>query len=273
MTLSSSLKIGFIGAGKMGGAIIKGLVSFGHPGHNIFVNEHSEEKLNNLVKQCKIQPLNDPTSVARKSDAVVVAVHPGEFGPVLNEIKSTVGESKPVISVAAGLTCETLQQMLGSNGHVVRAMPNICAEVCESISGITPGKFATPKDIEITEKIFNAVGKTLKVKEDLYDAFAAVTGCGLAFVFPIIEAMADGGVFEGIDRQTAITLAAQTLVGAGKLVALTGSHPEKLKDDTCSPGGSTIVGVRTLEEGKVRAAYMNAVISATEKMKEMRKIK
>lgn len=270
MALSSSFKIGFIGAGKMGGAIIKGLISAGHPSQNIIINETSQKTRNDLVKNYHVQSVPKSTDVASKSDAVIVAVHPHEFSEVLEEIKNSVG-SKPVVSVAGGLTCKSLESHLLDGASVIRVMPNTCAEVCESVSAIVGGKCASESDIKSVTSIFNMVGQTLPIKEDLFDAFSGVAGCGIAFIFPIIEAMADGAVLEGIDRATAIKLAAQTVTGAGKLAVSTGKHPGALKDDVCSPRGSTIEGVKTLEEHGIRAAFINAVISSVEKSKRMGK--
>lgn len=267
MSLSQSFKIGFIGAGKMGGAIIKGLISAGHPSENIIVSEKSKSTIDNLVNNYHVKNVQKSTDVASISDAVIVAVHPNQFTDVLEEIKSSITNKKTVISVAGGLQCKTLESHLGS--PVVRVMPNICAEVCESVSAITSNTNTPNSNINIAESIFNMVGQTIHIKEDLFDAFSGVAGCGLAFVFPIIEAMADGAVLEGIDRSTAIRLAAQTVAGAGKLAVVTGKHPGPLKDDVCSPGGCTIEGVKTIEEHGVRAAYINAVISAVEKSKRM----
>lgn len=269
MSLSKTFKVGFIGAGKMGGAIIKGLISAGHPGENIIVSEQSKSTLSDLVNKLHVKPVQKSADVATTSDAVIVAVHPNQFANVLNEIQSFVKNKKPVISVAGGLQCETLESYLKS--PVVRVMPNICAEVCESVSAITAGKNTPKNDIDTAEAIFNMVGQTLHIKEELFDAFSGVAGCGLAYIFPIIEAMSDGAVLEGIDRSSAIRLAAQTVAGAGKLAVLTGKHPGPLKDDVCSPGGCTIEGVKTIEEHGVRAAYINAVISAVEKSKRMAK--
>ncbi|OHT03951.1 Pyrroline-5-carboxylate reductase [Tritrichomonas foetus] len=271
MSLSKSFKIGFIGAGKMGGAIVKGLVQAGHPGKNIIVCEHSKKTLDELVSRCGVTPVDDKVKVAANSDAVIVAVHPGEFQEVLNDIKSEIGSRKPLISVAGGLSIASLESYLEKGARVVRAMPNICAEVCESVSGITAGNQADSSDIELTEKIFNLVGQTLRLKEDQFDAFSGVAGCGLAFVFPAIESMADGAVLCGLPRETALKLASQTVAGAGKLAVTTGVHPGPLKDAVCSPGGSTIEGVKKIEDGGVRAAYFSAVIASVEKMRRMAK--
>lgn len=258
-------RIGFIGAGQMASAIIKGLVENGVQGSNIFAHDISQDTMNKVKSQYGIQTLNNNLDIVRNSDAVIVAVKPKDFQNVLNEIKDTVGNSKPVISIAGGLYLDSLSKWLNPGARIVRAMPNICAAVLESVSAITPGPNATKEDVEGTKSIFDCVGTTMEIKENLIDAFSGVAGCGPAFIFPIIEAMADGGVYQGIPRQTAIELAAQVMVGAGKLVLATKQHPGALKDSVCSPGGSTIAGVRTIEDHGVRSAYMNAVISATEK--------
>ena len=152
-------------------------------------------------------------------------------------------------------------------------MPNIAATVLEAASGIALGKNATPEDLKITLEIFSAVGTAVQVPESLMDAVTGLSGSGPAFIFPVIEAMADGAVLEGMDSKSARTLAAQTVLGAAKMVLETGMHPGELKDMVTSPGGTTIQGIHALEEAGIRAAFMNAVIRASEHSKELRENK
>jgi pyrroline-5-carboxylate reductase len=268
--MSASLaKIGFIGGGKMSSAIIKGLISHGFQSSKIFVNDISKSQLNSLVDRLSVIPCPSNIGVVDSSDAVIVGVKPYDFPGVLAEIRGAVGRRKPVISIAGGLTIETIQSQLEKGARVVRTIPNVCAAVSASVTGLVGGEFATPGDVAIARQIFDAVGLTFDIKESLFDAFAAVAGCAPAFVFPVIEALADGGVLVGIGRETAIRLASQMMLGSAKLVLESGQHPAELKDSVCSPGGSTIVGVKVIEEHAVRAAFINAVVASCEKGKQM----
>ncbi|KAH0786372.1 pyrroline-5-carboxylate reductase [Histomonas meleagridis] len=235
------------------------------------VSDISKPQLNYLENKFHISAIPDNKKIAKMSDVLVLAVKPKDFTGVLSEIKNDVSSSKPVISIAGGLTISYIENQLCSGARVLRSMPNICSTVQESITAICCGKNSTPADVEATKSIFSCVGTTVDINESLFDAFSGVAGCGPAFIFPVIEALADGAVYEGINRKTAIELAAKMIIGSAKLVLNTSDHPEQLKDSVCSPGGSTIAGVKTLEEYKVRAAFMNAVINATEKSKEMGK--
>jgi pyrroline-5-carboxylate reductase len=270
LTMSAALaKIGFIGTGNMSSAIIKGLISHGFKPSNLNVHDISRPQLTSLVSRLSVVPRSSNVDVVTSSDAVIVGVKPYDFPSVLNEIKSAAGVRKPVISIAGGLTLGTIESQLERGARVVRTIPNVCAAVSASVTGLAGGAFATPADVAIAREIFDAVGLTLEIKESLFDAFTAVAGCALAFVFPVIEALADGGVLVGIARETAIRLAAQMMLGSAKLVLESGQHPAELKDSVCSPGGSTIVGVKVIEEHAVRAAFINAVIASCEKGKQI----
>ena len=165
----------------------------------------------------------------------------------------------------------TYEGALLEGTRVVRVMPNIAATVSEAASGISPGKNATPEDMKDALTIFSAVGTAVQVPESLMDAVTGLSGSGPAFIFPVIEAMADGAVLEGMDRKSALTLAAQTVLGAAKMALETGMHPGELKDMVTSPAGTTIQGVHALEEAGIRAAFMNAVIRASERSRELGK--
>jgi pyrroline-5-carboxylate reductase len=196
-------------------------------------------------------------------------VKPNNFPVVLKEIKSTVGARKPVISIAGGLSLGAIEAQLEFGARVVRTMPNVAASVLQSVTAIAAGRHATASDVATTRTIFDCVGVTVDVNESLFDAFAGIAGCGPAFMMQVIDAMADAGVLLGIGRKQAITLAAQMMAGSWTLVLKTGQHPAELKDSVCSPGGSTIEGVRVLEERGVRAAFIGAVIAAAEKGQRM----
>jgi pyrroline-5-carboxylate reductase len=255
-------RIGFIGAGKMGSAIIKGLLAKGHNPSDIFVSDIIPSQVEIARSTLKVTPCKTNQDVVAKSQAIIVGVKPKDFAHVLGEIKPAVKPSVPVISIAGGLTIAELEGWLNQDSHVIRTCPSICAEVLESLTAIASGTNATTSDMNIAKSIFDCVGKTFDLKESQFEAFTGVAGCGPAFIFPVIAALADGAVYEGLDRKLALKAAAQMLIGAGKLAAKSDAHPDELKDSVCSPGGSTIRGVKVLEEHGIRGAFMNAVIAA-----------
>jgi pyrroline-5-carboxylate reductase len=264
--------IGFIGAGKMGSALIEGIIKAGvvKP-ENISVSDVYEPFLDELKTKFGIRVSTDNSVIARKSDILILAVKPQTLGSVLANLRDYVTSDKLVISIAAGVPLSTYEDALPEGTRVVRVMPNIAATVSEAASGISPGKSATSEDLKTALEIFSAVGTAVQVPESLMDAVTGLSGSGPAFIFPVIEAMADGAVLEGMDRKSALTLAAQTVLGAAKMMLETGMHPGELKDMVTSPAGTTIHGIHALEEAGVRAAFMNAVIRASERSKELGK--
>ena len=265
-------KIGFIGAGKMGSALMQGIIKAGivKP-ENLGASDVYEPFLNELKAKMGINVSTDNAVIARASDILILAVKPQTMGSVLENLKTYITADKLIISIAAGVPLATYENALPEGTRIVRVMPNIAATVSEAASGISPGKNATPEDLKIALEIFSAVGTAVQVPESLMDAVTGLSGSGPAFIFPVIEAMADGAVLEGMDRKSALTLAAQTVLGAAKMALETGLHPGELKDMVTSPAGTTIQGVHALEEAGIRAAFMNAVIRASERSKELGK--
>jgi pyrroline-5-carboxylate reductase len=249
--------IGFIGAGKMGSALIKGIIKAKIVTHeNISASDVYEPFLRDLQAKMGIMVSTDNIVIVQKSDILILAVKPNTLGSVLADLRDYITSDKLVISIAAGVPLLTYEQALLKDTRIIRVMPNIAATVLEAASGIALGKNATPEDLKITLEIFSAVGTAVQVPESLMDAVTGLSGSGPAFIFPIIEAMTDG--------------AAQTVLGAAKMVLETGMHPGELKDMVTSPGGTTIQGIHALEEAGIRAAFMNAVIRASERSKELR---
>ena len=268
----ASRNIGFIGAGKMGSALIQGIIKAGIvESENIGASDVYEPFLNELKTKFGIRVSTDNAVIVRESEILILAVKPQTLGSVLANLREDITPDKLIISIAAGVPLSTYEDALSEGTRVVRVMPNIAATVSEAASGIASGKNATPEDIKIALEIFSAVGTAVQVPESLMDAVTGLSGSGPAFIFPVIEAMADGAVFEGMDRKSALTLAAQTVLGAAKMMLETGMHPGELKDMVTSPAGTTIQGIRALEEAGIRAAFMNAVIRASERSKELGK--
>ncbi|WMW22190.1 pyrroline-5-carboxylate reductase [Methanolobus mangrovi] len=265
-------KLGFIGTGKMGSALIKGICGSGlFSPSNVYASDLYEPSLDELKQNAGINVSTDNKVTVINSDVVVLAVKPQILRKVIESIKEDVTEDKLVISIAAGVKLEDIEKEFNDGTRVVRVMPNIAATVAEAASAITQGQNASKEDAEDALAIFRSVGSAIQVSENLMDAVTGLSGSGPAYIFPVIEAMADGAVYEGLDRNSALILAAQTVIGAAKMVLETGMHPGELKDMVTSPAGTTIRGVRILEEYGVRAAFMNAVIESSNRSKELAK--
>ncbi|MCQ6962588.1 pyrroline-5-carboxylate reductase [Methanolobus chelungpuianus] len=265
-------KIGFIGTGKMGSALIKGISGAGIvPCSGIYASDVFEASLRELRDSLGVNVTQDNREVVNKSDIIVLAVKPQILKSVLSSIKDDITGDKLMISIAAGVKLEAIENELSEGTHVVRVMPNIAATVAEAASAVAQGKYASAEDAEDVLNIFRSVGSAISVPENLMDAVTGLSGSGPAFIFPVIEAMADGGVYEGLDRNSALILAAQTVLGAAKMMLETNTHPGQLKDMVTSPGGTTIRGIYELEESGIRAAFMKAVIASSNRSKELGK--
>lgn len=264
--------IGFIGAGNMAEALINGLIT-SHtilPG-SIMASDRDVERLAVLAEGYKIKAVNTNTGVAAASDIVILAVKPQDIAPVLAEIREEV-KDKLIISIAAGVKTRTISDILLVPVRLVRAMPNTPALVLSGATALFIGEGCAKEDEKAALKIFDAVGRTVVLKDEaLMDAVTGLSGSGPAYVFVILEAMADAGVRMGLPRETASLLANQTLFGAAKMVMDVKRHPAELKDMVASPGGTTIAGLKKLEEGKVRATIMDAVEAATLRSRELSK--
>jgi len=207
--------------------------------------------------------------VMRFAQAVVLAVKPDQVGGVLAEIKPLFTEKHLLISIAAGIPLGRLEDSLPEGSRVIRVMPNTPALVGASASAFALGRYATPVDAQIAQNLLASVGLAMQVKEGLLDAVTGLSGSGPAYAYAIIEALSDGGVAAGLPRETATRLAAQTLLGAAKMVLDTGMHPGVLKDAVTSPGGTTIEGLYELEKGGLRGVLMSAVRAAVDKSRRL----
>jgi pyrroline-5-carboxylate reductase len=208
--------------------------------------------------------------VAREADVLIVAVKPQYAAPVLQELRPLLDPARHVIvSIAAGVTLERLLDAAGADARCVRVMPNTPCLVGETAAAMCLGGGATSADGDLVSAIFGAVGRIYQVDEKLLAAVTGLSGSGPAYVFLAIEALADGGVRAGLPRDVATALAAQTVYGSAKMVLETGKHPGALKDMVTSPGGTTIAGIHELERASTRAAFMNAVVAATQRANEL----
>ena len=211
----------------------------------------------------------DNCSVCRQSDVLFVAVKPQSVSSLLGEVATEITEKHLVVSIAAGVRISTIETALKSKRRIVRVMPNTPCLVGAAASGIAAGGAANADDLQTVVKLFESVGVARVVPEELLDAVTGLSGSGPAFVFAMIEAMSDGGVRAGLPRETATALAAQTVMGAGKMVLETGEHPAMLKDAVASPAGTTIAGLSVLERSGVRGAFIDAVFAAAQRSKEL----
>lgn len=210
------------------------------------------------------------TDVVQNSDVIFLAVKPHLICQVAKEIASFADSSKHLfISVAAAITTDVIEEHLPPNTRVIRVQPNLACAVQSGVSAFCRGKHALERDVQLIDKLLRTSGLSVEVKESSVNAVSSISGCGLGFLFLVIEAMSDGGVRSGLPRALSMDLVAQTLIGAGRLVQQTGKHPAQLKDEVCSPGGTTIAGIQTLERSGLRSALIDAVDSATQRAVEI----
>ncbi|HXG46735.1 MAG TPA: pyrroline-5-carboxylate reductase [Methylomirabilota bacterium] len=268
--MAAPLTIGFLGAGKMASALARGFLraNLTTPA-TLHASDPVEAARLAFEKETGVTPVADNLAVCRAANVLILAVKPDQVSAVLEEIKPAWTEEHLLISIAAGVPLARLQSVLGPSARLVRVMPNTPALVGASASGYALGPAARPDDGALAQRLLAAVGLAVPVKESLLDAVTGLSGSGPAYVFLIIEALSDGGVAAGLPRDVATRLAAQTLLGAARLVLETGLHPGALKDMVTSPGGTTIEGVHELEKGGVRAALINAVRAATDKSRKL----
>jgi pyrroline-5-carboxylate reductase len=268
--MAAKLTIGFLGAGRMATALAQGFVKAGlvKPGqifaHDVFP---AANKAFGAATGARICVSNE--AVLQAASVIFLAVKPQQAAEVLAEIQPRFTPRHLLISIAAGVTLARMESALPAKARVVRVMPNTPALVGASASGFACGKAATKSDAALAQRLLAAVGVAVEVKESLLDAVTGLSGSGPAYVYQFIEALSDGGVASGLPRDLATKLAAQTVLGAAKMVIETGEHPGALKDAVTSPGGTTIEGIHELEKGKLRATVMNAVRAATEKSKKL----
>lgn len=264
--------IGFIGNGNMGQAMIGGIIKANIVSpENIMVSDLYEKGLKNTAEKYGVKTTTSNIETAKNSDILILSVKPNLYPPVIKEIREAVKEDVIVVTIAAGKSIQSTEEAFGRRVKVVRVMPNTPALVGEGMSALCPSDMVTKEEINDVTSIFESFGKAEMVNEKLMDAVTAVSGSSPAYVYMFIEAMADGAVLQGMPRNQAYIFAAQSVLGAAKMVLETGMHPGALKDMVCSPGGTTIEAVASLEESGLRSSVINAMRSCAEKSKEMSK--
>jgi pyrroline-5-carboxylate reductase len=263
-------KIALLGTGNMAEALVKGLLRAGTANADeILCAEPRAERREEIAARYGVAVLASNLEATEQADIVVLSVKPQTMEHLLDEIAPAVDHRKLVISIAAGISIAAIARKLGAGVRIVRTMPNTPALVGAGATALARGAHATDADLEQARALFQAVGTTVIVEEQHLDAVTGLSGSGPAFLFLVIEALADGGVKVGLARPVAMALAAQTVLGSAKLVLETGEHPGRLKDQVTSPGGTAIAGVHALEQGGLRAALIAAVEAATRRSHEL----
>lgn len=259
------MKLGIIGCGNLGESFLRGLVKTGTKDfERIIVSDPDREKLEEL-EDLDVETTLDNEETAKKSEVILIAVKPKFVAEILEELELT-GE-KLLVSLAAGVSTEHLEEH--TEARTIRVMPNICAGIGGMASAYTLGEKATEEDGELVGDILNRLGLSIKVEEELMDAVTGLSGSGPAYVFMVIDAMKQAGVELGIPEDKALKLAAQTVKGSGKLVLESDESLEELVDMVCSPKGTTIEGVKELENSEVQEALKKAVRAAAERSEEL----
>jgi len=268
--MATQLKIGFLGAGKMATALARGFVraELVVP-RELTASDPFAAARQHFTAEVGAKTFATNLEVAKAAKVLMLATKPDQAAAALAEISGAFGKNHLLISIAAGVTLARLEAALPAGARVIRVMPNTPALVGAGASAFALGKNASAADGELAQKLLSAVGVALPVKESLLDAVTGLSGSGPAYVYQFIEALSDGGVAAGLPRDVALKLAAQTVLGAAKMVLETGQHPGVLKDQVTSPGGTTIEGVHELEKGRLRGTVMSAVRAATEKSKKL----
>ena len=265
-------KIGVIGAGKIGSAIVRGVIRAGLVGKDqVMASDVSKGLRQAIAKELGINVTADNGKVCGVADIVILAVKPQIVDLVVKEIAKKIGKAKLLVSVAAGVPLSRIENHLAKGARVVRVMPNIPCVVGAGASCYAGGAHATAKDLERVGSILNSFGIGLPLEEKYLDAVTGLSGSGPAYVFLFIEALADGGVQVGLTREVALKLALQTVYGAARMALEGGKHLGQLRDEVTSPGGTTIAGLYALEKGGMRGTVMEAVLQATRRSQALGK--
>jgi pyrroline-5-carboxylate reductase len=267
---TSETKVALLGAGKMGGILLQAFLKnnlFGP--ENIRATVQHPERAKLLAKQWGVSVSTDNLAAARNSDLILLGVKPQTVPEVLAQIRPALTAKKTIISFAASVKTSAIEKAAGVDLAVIRAMPNTPSLVGCGATALCRGKFVTDEQLAVAEKVFASVGRTVTVDEKHMDAVTALSASGPAYIYIILESLAEGGVKVGLPRDIATLLAAQTALGAATMVLETGSHPALLKDAVTTPAGCTIDGILELEEGGLRVTLIKAVMRAAQRAKEL----
>ena len=264
-------RIGVIGAGKMGTALVSGMLKAGVVKKSkICAGDISEQRCEYVSKMYGVTCFSDNSLVIANSDIVIIAVEPKHIKGVLEEISGEL-ENQTLVSIAAGVTIDFLKENLKKPVPIIRAMPNNPCMVGEGMIVLTSSPEASERDLDTVKEIFTSIGRVLVLEEHLFDAVTGLSGSGPAYIYMVIEGLTEGGIKAGLPEDKAVTLAAQTVLGAGKMVLETDISPDKLREMVTTPGGTTVEGLKELKRGKVKSFFCRAVRKATQRSRELLK--
>jgi pyrroline-5-carboxylate reductase len=263
-------KVAFLGGGRMGEALVSGLIrSGGRSAGEIMVTSRREERSRELAETYAIEATLSNADAVSWADVLVLTVKPQDMEVLLSQIREHVTPEQLVVSFAAGIRTSFVEKHLPDGVHVVRVMSNVAVLVDEAMSVVAPGSNAEDRHLEVTEELLGYVGKVIRLKEVHLDAITATSGSGPAYFFLLAEAMIEACILLGLSRDVATELIIQTMLGSAKMLRDTGKHPVVLREMVTSPGGTTIAAIRHLEEAGVRAAFLNAIDAACRRSAEL----
>ena len=260
--------IALLGVGKLGEALLSGLLRAGRPPASMLAAERYADRAAEVAGRYGVATPT-PEQATAQADVVLLVVKPQDMRTLLGEVAGHLRPGTLVVSMAAGVTTSLVEQLLPAGTHVVRVMTNTPVFVDEAMSAVSPGSHATPADLELVEELLRPVGKVVRVPESQQDAVTALSGSGPAYFFFLVEAMIDAGILLGLPRAVAAELIVQTAVGSARMLRESGEHPVLLREAVTSPGGTTIAAIRTMEDHGVRAAMLAAIEAAHDRSKEL----
>jgi len=261
-------RVAILGAGKMGEALLSGLIRAGRSADDLLVTSRGSERAERLADRYGVEVLDNGPAV-KAAQTVIVAVKPQDMGALLAEVEPSVTPDQLVVSVAAGITTEFIERRLAAGVPVVRVMSNTPVLVDEAMSALSAGSHATEAHLARTEQLLKAVGRTIRVPEAQQDAVTALSGSGPAYFFYLVEAMTDAGILLGLPRSVAHDLIVQTAIGSAVMLRDSGDTPQSLREAVMSPAGTTIAAIREMENHKVRAAFLAALEAARDRSREL----
>jgi pyrroline-5-carboxylate reductase len=260
--------IAVLGAGKIGEALLSGLLRDGRRAEDLLFTERHPQRCADLTARYGFEAVDVPEA-AKRADVLVIAVKPQDIEPMLDELATVIRPGTLVVSLCAGLPTALFERRLPEGIPVVRVMPNTPMLVGEAMSAVSPGSHAAEEHVALVEELLTAVGKVLRVPESQQDAVTALSGSGPAYFFFLVEAMIDAGILLGLPRAVSQQLIVQTAVGSAKMLAEAGEHPVILRENVTSPAGTTIMAIRELERHSVRAALLAAIEAARDRSVEL----
>ena len=260
--------IALLGVGKLGEALLSGLLRSGLPASTVLAAERHTERAEEIAQRYGVETPS-PEEATGRADVVLLAVKPQDMRALLSDIAPHVRPETLVVSMAAGITSALVEELLPEGSHVVRVMTNTPVFVDEAMSAISAGSHATGEHLQVVEDLLSPVGKVVRVPESQQDAVTALSGSGPAYFFFLVEAMIDAGILLGLPRAVAAELIVQTAVGSARMLRESGEHPVLLREAVTSPGGTTIAAIRTMEDHGVRAALLAAIEAARDRSREL----